>query len=137
MFDLAMELLDAEQAKKKARISFEAASAEFIESTDVDEDVGDDDPEMQAKLVRAREAVAGLQRSKSSGWQEPRREGSSSAVAPAAMDLPEFSGDPAQAQEAQRVQLHADSRRHAEEVAQRRNAKTSGGPRKMQQGSCW
>ena len=62
MFDLVVDLFDAEQAESKARISYEAVSAaqpeEFNEIMDVAKDLGDGDPEMHVKLVRAREAVA-------------------------------------------------------------------------------
>ena len=62
--------------------------------------------------------------------------GTSSSVGPGAMDLSEVSGDPAQAPEDHRVQLLADSRKHADEVAQSRNSKTPEDPRKVLQVSC-
>ena len=104
----------------------------------VDEDEGEDDPEIQVKLMRARAAVTevselrAITRIRLSGKSQERRH---AMAAPAATDLPEVSGDPAHVLEAQRVQCLADSRKHAEEVAQSRAAKTSEDARKVQEGS--
>ena len=61
MLELAVELHEAEQAERKARTSYETASEilpdEIEEIMDVDKDEGEDDPEFQAKVMRARAAV--------------------------------------------------------------------------------
>ena len=150
MLDLAVELYDAEQAERKARACYETASAvmpgEIEEIMDVDND-GEDDPELQAKVMRARAAVTEVtelrvaKRLRISGkGQEIRQSEDPATEAVAEVPLPEEASkpsvtpqlSPAQTEAASRVQLLADCRSRAEEIAKGRAAKTSQDPRRVQ-----
>ena len=153
MLDLAVEVYDAEQAERKARTSYETASAvlpgEIDEIMDVEND-GEDDPE----FLRARAAVSEVsehratKRLRLSGKRQEVRQNEEPATEPVSeVPLPEEAAkevsappstrqlSPAQAEAANRVQLLADSRSHAEEMAKGRAAKTSQDPRQVQPSS--
>ena len=150
MLDLAVELYDAEQAERKARVCYETASAvvlgEIDEIVEVDND-GEDDLELQAKVMRARAAVAEItelraaKRLRLSGKGQEIRKSEDPATEPVSeVPLPEEASrpsvtPPAQTEAANRVQLLADSRSHSEEIAKGRVARTSQDPRQVQTGS--
>ena len=148
MLDLAVELYGAEPAERKARACYETASAvmpgEIEEIMEVD---NDDDPEIQAKVMRARAAVTEVtelrvaKRLRISGKGQEMRQGEDQAAeAVVEVPLPEEASKilvtlqlpPAQAEAVSRVQLLADCRSHAEEIAKGRATKTSQDPRRVQ-----
>ena len=99
MLDLAVELYEAEQAERKARTSYETASAvlpgEIDEIMDVEND-GEDDPEFHAKVMRALAAVSEVsehratKRQRLSGMTlEPRQSEGSATEPVSAVPAPE------------------------------------------------
>ena len=147
MLDLAVELYEAEQAERKARTSYETASAvlpgEIDDIMEVDND-GEDDPWLHAKVMRVRAAVSEVtelraaKRLRLSGKDtNPATEPVSEVPLPEEASRPSVTShlSPAQAEAAKRVQLLADSRSHAEEIARGRTAKTSQDPRQAQPSS--